>query len=222
VPSEPSRFAFVDESYSPKGALTRAYVMSAVIVVGELTRLRKGIRQLIAPRETFHATEHARDGDLAAIHDMLTWISEFESISVIRHSFQSPEEARRECLTKLLIGLNELNVSRVALDSRRRPFGRDPAAADRRDAQVVRSLISRGSLPRHFRSDHYSDRAEPLLWAADALAWVMHRAVATNETAWLDYRACDVRIDLFHPRVDPQERTRPAPRGVHRPPTDSP
>ena len=205
MPSEPSRFAFVDESYSPKSAVTRAYVMSAVILVGDLTRLRKGIRQLVAPKGTFHATEHARDGDLAAIHDMLTWISEFESISVIRHSFPSPEEARSECLTKLLLSINELNTSNVALDSRRRPFGRDPAAADRRDAEIVRSLISRGSLPRYFKSHHYSDKAEPLLWAADALAWVVHRAVATDETAWLDYRACDVRIDLFGPRVDSQE-----------------
>ena len=222
MPSEPSRFAFVDESYSPKGALTRAYVMSAVIVVGELTRLRKEIRQLVAPRETFHATEHARDGDLAAIHDMLTWISEFDSISVIRHSFQSPEEARRECLTNLLISLNDLNVSKVALDTRRRPFGRDPSAADRRDAEVVRSLIRRGSLPRHFKSHHYSDAAEPLLWTADALAWVVHRATATNETAWLDNRVCKVRFDLFDPGTDSHKRTRPAPRGVHRPPTDSP
>lgn len=221
MPSEPSRFAFIDESYSPEGAVTRAYVMSAVILVGDLTRLRKEIRQLVAPKGAFHATEHARDGDLAPVHDMLTWISEFESITVIRHSFQSLEGARRECLTKLLLDINELNVSNVALDSRRRPFGRDPAAADRRDAEIVRSLISCGFLPRHFKSHHYSDKAEPLLWAADALAWVMHRAVATNETAWLDYRACDVRTVLFGPGTDSHKRTRPAPRGVHRPPTDS-
>ena len=199
MPSETSRVAFIDESYSPTRAATRAYVMSAVIVVGELTRLRKEIRELVAPKQAFHATEQARDGDLGAIHEMLTWISGFKSASVIRHDFRSPELARRECLTKLLTSVSEMDVSMVALDSRRRPFGRDPAAADRRDAEVVRNLIRQGTLPRHFTSHHYSDRAEPLLWTADALAWVVHRSIAAQETAWLEYAVCKVRFDIQDP-----------------------
>jgi hypothetical protein len=180
------RHAFIDESYSPRDQPSPAYVMSAVIVVGDPVVLRRELRALIAPATSFHATELARDGDVDLLIEVLDWIvaKGYVSLVVAQMPYAYTEEAREACLRQLVRELCARGVSQAVLDSRRHPFGSDPGAADRADAKVIADLTRAGQIPRGFTARHFSDSAEPLLWLADAVAWIARRHLTAADARW--------------------------------------
>ncbi len=180
------RHAFIDESYSPPSQASPAYVMSAVIVHGDAVQLRREMRRLIAPADSFHTTELAHAGDLGLLHTVLDWIVAQQSVSLVvaRMPYKVAEEARASCLGRLAVEVAKHHVTHVVIDSRRHPFGKDPGALDRRDARTLSALVSSGQLPRGFQARHYTDSGEPLLWLADAVAWIARRHVTGADTQW--------------------------------------
>ena len=144
------------------------------------------MRKLIAPATSFHATELARSGDLTVLHAVLDWIVAQESVSLVvsRMPYKHAEEARAACLGRLAMEVAKQQVTQVVIDSRRHPFGKDPASLDRKDAQTLSALVSCGKLPRGFQAKHYTDSGEPLLWLADAVAWIARRHLTGADSSW--------------------------------------
>ncbi|GAA3840849.1 hypothetical protein GCM10022243_04000 [Saccharothrix violaceirubra] len=68
--------------------------------------------------------------------------------------------ARRACLTAVVRTVLDLGVVRLSLESAQHQ--------DARDRRTIAAVVGKAA---DFGYDHFRSSEEPLLWAADALAW---------------------------------------------------
>ncbi|MBO4271664.1 hypothetical protein [Microbispora triticiradicis] len=94
------------------------------------------------------------------------------------------ERARRRCLERLLVELDQLHVPEAFIESRSRE-------QDHSDLLLVMAVRRSGVLSKNIMIEWRSSYQEPLLWAADA--------VVGATTWWLDGHAAG--LDLLHEKV---------------------
>jgi hypothetical protein len=149
--------AFVDESKR------RGYLVAAVVTApSDLAAVRRALRGLLLPGQS---TVHFRDEDDRRRRRVLSTIS---GLPITARLFVSPSSdaviARQRCLTHMVSELLDCGVDRLVLEQ-----SDGDLAADRRT--LFRSLRTPESNGRSLSYVHLRAASEPILWAADAVAW---------------------------------------------------
>lgn len=100
------------------------------------------------------------------------------------------ERARAQALATLALLLDHEGVEELVIE------GRGGHPSNNRDAQAILSAESSGH-PISF-AYHWSDKTEPLLWAADALCGAMHKYLTGQDAAY--YKRMEDAGVLTEPR----------------------
>lgn len=153
--------AFVDES------VRRDYLLCAAVVpVGDLTVVRKRLRELCKPGQRrihmFDESDSRRREILSALTQMELQTHVFEAPTARR----STRHTRDECLRALVPGLLELGVDRLVIES---------CDQDRRDRHVIFEALSKLSATEQLTYLHSAPASEALLWVADCVLWAYGR-----------------------------------------------
>lgn len=148
--------AFVDESIR-KGE----YIVCAVLVAAaELDQARKALRALRRPGQRrihfVHESDRRRRQVLSALARGPI------RVAVYRSDAKDAEQARRRCLQQLVHD-ESAQLRRLVLESR--------GDRDANDQSVIH--VARYEASADFGFDHLQPHEEPLLWAADAIAWAV-------------------------------------------------
>lgn len=141
----------------------RPYTMAASYV---LPARQQSLRKALASMRRGHArTVHFAEDNDRVKHDVLHAMREHGILAVI---IEAPRHRTREQPRELCLRA----IARSALGNRARSltFDRDESRV-RRDNQVLYEELAKSDL----RYEHRKSYEEPLLWAADALAWAWHR-----------------------------------------------
>lgn len=152
--------AFVDESERPA-----RYLMSCLVVAPpDVPRLREATRELLLPgqrRLHFHSESGPRQRQLAS--DLLRFEADV-SVFICRSAHgRGSQEARAACLTAIVDHLQATGSSvQLTLESRHEQ--------DQDDHPVIWSARRRRPLLDY---EHVSGTEEPMLWLADAFAWLV-------------------------------------------------
>ncbi|GLY53819.1 hypothetical protein [Lentzea sp. NBRC 102530] len=146
---------FVDESR--RGA---TYLVVAVVVrPRELDAVRTALRRLVRSgqrRVHFKKESDSRRRELVSrLRDMCLRAA----VWTVRDS--DDVRARRLCLSAAATWLQELGVTRLAIES--------CAHQDTRDRQTLAAVLEKVDGP--FTYEHLRPAEDPVLWASDALAW---------------------------------------------------
>jgi len=149
--------AFVDES------IRSGYLLSAAVVAtGDLAVARGKLRELCKPGQR---RLHMKDESDSRRREILSALAGLE-ISV--HLYRAPtagrsaREARDRCFHALVPALVELGVDRLVIES---------CGQDHRDVQVIHQALAPSQAWDDLDYLHLAPAAEPLLWAADVVAW---------------------------------------------------
>jgi hypothetical protein len=74
----------------------------------------------------------------------------------------------------------------MVLDSRYQPGAGDPRKHDKADERTARQLRQVGRVDRSTTITHATDKAEPLLWLPDGVAWAVRRSLSADDHAHFD------------------------------------
>ncbi len=150
--------AFVDESRRNKDYL----VAAALIVPGDLRRLRTSMRGLLLPGQKelhFKKETPSRRREIAS-----RLAEERIAVRVYLASCALGEEAaRRVCVVHLVEDALAAGASRMVLDSRE--------VRDEDDRVAIRAVLGKRERETGFAYEHFDSTQEPLLWIADAVVW---------------------------------------------------
>lgn len=124
--------------------------------------MRTVLRSMTPPgKERLHW--HDEDDDFRM--KIAAAISEMDLVKMVvigsPYDPRKDERARRQCMERLFVELNELGVSQVTLESR--------GPRDAKDVKWLTTMIGKGML-RTLRARHGLPLEEPMLWVPDAIA----------------------------------------------------
>ncbi len=160
-----SLHAFVDESYR-----AGTYIVCAVIVdssrVGALRRDMR--RQLKGSQGRVHMTKENNTNKRALVEHIRELKLSVSVVTVVV-SDKSQRSARDACLAALTRELNARGVARMIVES---------CDQDREDRQIIGDELARWGDSRAIELQHLRAFEEPLLWAADIVAWAYGRSGA--------------------------------------------
>lgn len=171
--------AWVDESTYFSHPKHGFYVLaSAIAKAGDCRHIRQHLRNLVRSswdRLHWHEEEKQdRDNICETISKLPV-----DHLAVTSISDQKRQErARRKCLERLLFELHGRGVSQVWLESRQ-------TALNRKDQQMVSTLVINGTIPRSFEVNMAKPLDEPMLWIPDATAGMTSFSLRTGDTEWL-------------------------------------
>lgn len=181
--------AFVDETYQEATfGLRPFYAMSAVTFSQDQLGLVRDVLTEIAGERYWHTTEALRVGRGEHIAEMARWIADQAHWNVVTvestvTAHGGLDEARQTCLAALARevtrGSGPEAVRLVVADTSREE------RTNRADRQTIARLKTAKDLPRAVRLYHGRMGEEPVLWAADVVAWASRRAIALDDTRWL-------------------------------------
>jgi hypothetical protein len=147
--------AFVDES-----ARGRAYyVCAAIIADGDVGSVRQSARRLCLPGQRRWHFAQERDSRRRQIIEMLVRSGQLQAL--IFHGKGSDTAIRADSFARMVPPLREHAVTHLVIESRQ---GRDQA-----DRQALLATLRAQRLD--LRYEHMPPHADPLLWAANAIAW---------------------------------------------------
>lgn len=154
---------FVDESKR------QGLVLVGVRVDGDdLAKVRSDLRQLLLPQQSHLHFTRESEGRRRSIVDALCGANIRASIYVADPADHAVQ-ARTHCLRALIAHCAETNVGRVVIE--------EDESLRRHDQAVLFGAVRDLSLAGSLVYSHARKRTEPLLWAADAIAWCWtHRA----------------------------------------------
>lgn len=152
--------AFVDES------IRRDYLLAVVLCApGDLGQVRRALRALLLPGQS---SVHFRKEDDRRRRQVLTALAAQPlRAQVFVATSGTPSVARQACLGRAATDLLRAGVSRLVIEQSDGDLDRD-----RRTLYVA--ARSHGDTAA-FAYVHQRRQAEPLLWAADAVAWAWAR-----------------------------------------------
>lgn len=188
--------AFVDEAFiHPQQGGPGAYLFAAVLIDSDEVQRAITSAHHAARGSIYHSTTMYHRGHVGIIEDMLDTVERHAGWTVV--AVQAPmdrnlEANRQATLERLLAYLNAQRVRDVILDTRAdaadwqqvRIEGRRVPDIDRRDLRTYRRLVHDHVVSHRMRLIHADDRTQPALWMADAVAWSVRRALATDEPQW--------------------------------------
>lgn len=189
--------AYIDESTTSRGDGTLPlYVLTALVIPDSDAReTRKAIRS-VAPISKdgvayFHSNR-AKDQDrgmLLAKVFRSSSSSAFVTSLVVDSQARFSEQARQSCIAELLVHGNEIGVTSFVFDSRldTRRHVTDPAAKNRNDIRTLQKLQQLNLVDGNAAIRHIDDKLEPLIWAADCVAWVVRRGLQYDEVGLAPY-----------------------------------
>ncbi len=199
LPSELSRtrVAFADESQSNRALDPDTYVLAAVVCEAALVEeVRMSTARLRADRQRKVHWRDESDRRRRVIADAVG-AAPIGHLVVVREgrSGERPERQRRQCMTRLLYELDQLDVATITFESR-------GSADDRKDRVMLDALRSRRTVSASLRMDHLPGPAEPLLWAADVLcgAVVQHRL---GDPRYLSALSARTEVTVIKVGLDP-------------------
>lgn len=157
--------AFGDESESVRLKDPDTYILVATLCSNlEHEDLRDTMRSLL-PRgqRKVHWRETTNDRERRRIIDAVAGAG-VEHVVVVRDGSpgERPERRRRHCLERLCYELDQLGVSRLLLESR-------GPADDKRDRNLLDTMLAKRTLPGGLRIGHATGPSEPLLWLPDVV-----------------------------------------------------
>lgn len=159
--SVPAAHAFVDES------IRNGYLLSAAVIsTDDLSVARGKLRELCKPGQR---RLHMRDENDSRRREILSTLTGLGiQVYLYRASVAGRpiREGRDQCLQALIPDLLDLGVTRLVIES---------CHQDLRDQQIVQPISNRLAAPGRFVFLHSVPSAEPMLWAADAVAWAYGR-----------------------------------------------
>ncbi|TCL86147.1 hypothetical protein EDF31_10442 [Curtobacterium sp. PhB142] len=147
---------FVDESK------TKGYLMVAVVVApGEQTTLRRKIRALVLPgQRRLHFTN---ESDSRRRHVLSTLDQIGVRAHLVRSDLKHEPSDRAACLRELVALAASAGHERIVLE-------RD-VSIERADKKVLYDAVHAHGVRDALTYAHETAHHEPLLWAADAIAW---------------------------------------------------
>ncbi|WP_350278679.1 hypothetical protein [Kribbella sp. HUAS MG21] len=153
--------AFVDES------IRNGYLLSAAVIpTDDLSIARGKLLELCKPGQRCLHMRDENDSRRREILSILTGLG----IQVYLHrasvAGRPIRDGRDQCPRALVPQLLVLGVTRLVIES---------CNQDRRDQQIVQPISNRLAVPGRFVFLHSVPSAEPMLWAADAVAWAYGR-----------------------------------------------
>ncbi|GIH72631.1 hypothetical protein [Sphaerimonospora thailandensis] len=168
--------AYIDESLRRRPHDDSVYAMAAVIIDsadhGDVRTELESLRLGKSPRLHWRDESPARQ---LAITERLVNMPIQGIVTVYLHGKEvRTERARRRCLERLLIEVEQTGVSTVVIESR-------SPEQDHLDRGLLTGLRTANVLPKSLTVIWKPSVSEPLLWAADA--------VVSATTWWLDGRA---------------------------------
>ncbi|MDR3067934.1 MAG: hypothetical protein LBU50_00300, partial [Cellulomonas sp.] len=211
----PGPVAFLDESYRAPGFSDERpfYAISAVTFArDQMDQVREVLTDIVGGLY-WHTTEAFQLGRTSDITSMARYIADQVHWSVVTveatvTSRGGMDEARQTCLAALARevtrGSGPGAVRLLVAEATNDPLTN---AADRR---TIETLRAGGDVDRYVTLYHGSPGMEPLLWTADAVAWAARRALALDDTRWIDQvrdvlTVLDARtgrpLDMKHPQA---------------------
>ena len=174
--------AYIDESQHVTGV--GVYVVAAVVILDdEAQQIRDQVRSATPRGRRFHwRTEERRERD-----NMLNILAALPPQSVRAYAAQpcpsdKTERARRKCIESLLLDIHGSDVRALVLESRQE-------RNDKRDREVLAHFARIGLVAGEVTYRHERPQAEPLLWAADAVAGVVSASrIGRGEHYWESIR----------------------------------
>jgi hypothetical protein len=152
-----SAHAFVDES------IRNGYLLSAAVVpTGDLSVARGKLRELCKPGQR---RIHMKDENDSRRREIL---STLVGLGLQVYLYRAPvagrpiRAGRDECLRALIPALLELHVARLVIES---------CDQDHHDVQTIHNTLTKLAAWGELDYLHSAPSAEPLLWAADVVAW---------------------------------------------------
>jgi hypothetical protein len=150
--------AFADESC--RGGI---YLLAVALVdPAELAPLRKRVRSLLLPgQRELHCKKESPARRREIVSTLIS--AETRTWMYLRRSNGDQEQARQECLDRVVTDMVKLGAQRLVLDSRE--------DRDRYDESTIRTIL--GSRPREtgLTYEHLNSAHELLLGVADVAAW---------------------------------------------------
>jgi hypothetical protein len=187
----PGPVAFLDESYrAPTGDGERPfYAMSAVTFEPDQLDQVRDVLTDIAGSRWWHTTEAFKVGNTDAIVEMARYIADevYWSVVTVEATVAARggiDEARQTCLAAIT-----RNVTQGDGDGAVRLLVADNVVDPRTnnaDQRTVEALRAAGDVDRHVVLYHGRMGDEPLLWTGDLVAWAARRALALDDTRWID------------------------------------
>lgn len=153
--------AFVDES------IRRDYLLAVVLCApGDLAQVRKALRALLLPGQS---SLHFRKEDDRRRRQVLSCLAAQPlTARVFVTASGMPSTARQACLGRATADLLDVGVSRLVVEQ-------SDGDLDRDRRTLYGAVRGRGVPTAEFTYAHLRRQAEPLLWAADAVAWTWAR-----------------------------------------------
>ena len=151
---------YVDESKS------KAYIFAAVIIEpGKVSTFRKSMRNFLMPRQGhihFVNESHARRKKI------LTHLSDFGvRARIYRTTGLNPIIARGVCMSALMDDLVELSATKLVFELEE--------SALKSDENLLRQGLLKRGIKKQVEFCHVLKSEEPIVWAADAIAWSFAR-----------------------------------------------
>ncbi|MCL2422541.1 MAG: hypothetical protein FWD11_01385 [Micrococcales bacterium] len=182
--------AFVDETYRDNTLAEQPfYAMSAVTFSkNQLDPARRTLTN-IAGERFWHTTDALQAGRGEDIAEMAQWIADQAQWNVVTTetivtNHGGLDEARQTCLAALVRevtrGTGPQAVRLIVADASREPH------TNRSDRMTIARLRTAKDIPQTVRFYHGRMGEEPVLWTADLVAWASRRAIALDDTRWLD------------------------------------
>lgn len=194
--------AFLDESYwLPAQARGDGHYFVAAVIVSRdvVVELREGLLD-IADSDRWHTHEEAQtsDGEQRILN--MTSFTADRCVTVVTFRAHvgnddlNGEKARAACLEAMMRCLTEdhLDTDGLVVYDRRRDQGQQDA-----DVRLFKRFRRDGIMPRSVMTYPGRQGQEPLLWAADAVAWAARRLVMLNEKTYTQPLAVRNAIELY-------------------------
>jgi hypothetical protein len=148
---------FVDESER------REYLVCAVVVRGDVGRLRTSVRRLCRPGQ--RRVHFSKESDPRR-RSVLSALVELGVQARVYTSPSSVKESREMCLSALIADIAPGGAERLVIESRR--------TMDHLDDAVIKAALRRSGTGR-LTFQHATAHQEPLLWLPDAIGWAVGR-----------------------------------------------
>jgi hypothetical protein len=139
------------------------YVVIAASNPQDLAGIRRELRGILLPGER---RLHMSGEKPARRRVALDLVARLPVRALVVQTVGHPSDAREECLGRLLPMLEKAEAARLTLE-------RPDQAQEARDRRCIRHLLDRGAGPADLVYEHADPHGEPMLWAADIVAWAV-------------------------------------------------